>query len=558
MRKYKKLLLLFALCSLCKSSNAQNLNWLVGKWDGIASNVNNSQLIRTIVIDSVSGENFSGTRINELKGHGNARIVTSLSGRIDKDQVYLKTGTVLYKKEPPNGQWMDCSSCTPEIKISIQNDKIIVTSIIAGCQTACNSTSVYYKLLCDFDTSTQHYLINSFGTSADIRAFKPCIKKSPEQIAAEKKREQEITDSLNFARQKEQQHIKDSVANATALAKKRQKEIDDSISIARKHQLQIQDSITTANNIARQKEQQRLKDSVANAAALAKKRQKEIDHSISVLRKNQLQIQDSITTANNIALQKEQQRLKDSVANAAALATRRQKEIDDSISLAKKYQQHVQDSITTANNITKQKEQQRLKDSVANAAALAKRRQKEIDDSLSIAKKYQQHVQDSKTTANNIAKQKEQQHIKDSVANAAALAKVKTNAPAVRDTAKTSTKQAFETRDNVLLETYHITTPDILIELFDNAQIDGDRVSVYHNNSLIVNNQTLLRDPITIKIHADAADRTHEFIMIAENLGGIPPNTALMRVTAGDKVYKLSVKTDLKTNAKIVFQYDGN
>jgi hypothetical protein len=507
MRRFKQAWLLLILCFLFKFSNAQNLNWLVGKWNGTANNVNNSQLIRTIVIDSVSGENFSGTRINEVKGHGNARIVTSISGHIDKEQVYLKTGTVLYKKEPPNGEWMDCSSCTPEAKISIQEDKVIVTSIITGCQTACNSTSVYYKLLCDLDTSTQHYLINRFGTSADIRDFKPCIKKSPQLIAQEKNQQQHINDSLDLSAQKEQQRLKDSVANAAAFTKKRQKEIDDSISVAKKREQHIQDSITTANNIARQKEQQRLKDSVANATALTKKRQKEID---------------------------------------------------DSISVAKKREQHIQDSITTANNIARQKEQQRLKDSVANATALTKKRQKEIDDSVSIAKKREQHIQDSITTANNIARQKEQQRLKDSVANAAALAKVKTNTPVVKDSAKTSTTQAFERRDNVLLETYHITTPDILIELFDNAQIDGDRVSVYHNNTLIVNNKTLLREPIVIKIHADAVDRIQEFTMIAENLGSIPPNTALMRITAGDKVYKLSIKTDLKTNAKIVFQYDGN
>jgi hypothetical protein len=68
----------------------------------------------------------------------------------------------------------------------------------------------------------------------------------------------------------------------------------------------------------------------------------------------------------------------------------------------------------------------------------------------------------------------------------------------------------------------------------------------------------LLRAPITIKIHADTTNRKHEFVMIAENLGSIAPNTALMRITVGNQTYKLSVKTDLKTNARIIFYYDGN
>jgi hypothetical protein len=117
--------------------------------------------------------------------------------------------------------------------------------------------------------------------------------------------------------------------------------------------------------------------------------------------------------------------------------------------------------------------------------------------------------------------------------------------------------KALTSRASVLLETYHITSPDILIELFDNGEIDSDRVSVYHNNAIIVSNQMLGIKPITLNIHADATNREHEFVMVAENLGSIPPNSALMRITAGKQSYKLSVNTDMKTNARIVFYYDG-
>jgi hypothetical protein len=99
------------------------------------------------------------------------------------------------------------------------------------------------------------------------------------------------------------------------------------------------------------------------------------------------------------------------------------------------------------------------------------------------------------------------------------------NPPVVNDTVKSSTTKALQQRDNVLLETYHVTTPDILIELFDNAQVDGDKVSVYHNNDLIVNNQMLQKEPITFKIHADTASRMHEFVMIAGKLRHHPAST---------------------------------
>jgi len=142
----------------------------------------------------------------------------------------------------------------------------------------------------------------------------------------------------------------------------------------------------------------------------------------------------------------------------------------------------------------------------------------------------------------------------------ASQTKTETTAVAKPDTTQTAAAAAvaLTKRENVLLETYHITTPDILIEVFDNAQVDGDKVSIYYNNTLIVDNQMLQREPIVYTVHADANNKVHEFVMVAGNLGKMPPNTALMRITVGDQVYKLSVKTDLSTNAKIVFMYDGN
>jgi len=50
----------------------------------------------------------------------------------------------------------------------------------------------------------------------------------------------------------------------------------------------------------------------------------------------------------------------------------------------------------------------------------------------------------------------------------------------------------------------------------------------------------------------------HEFILVANNLGRIPPNTALMRITAGLKVYELFASTSLSENASVVIIYSGD
>ncbi|MEJ7684050.1 MAG: hypothetical protein WKG06_40595 [Segetibacter sp.] len=91
--------------------------------------------------------------------------------------------------------------------------------------------------------------------------------------------------------------------------------------------------------------------------------------------------------------------------------------------------------------------------------------------------------------------------------------------------------------------------------MYDNGEIDGDRISVYHNNELIVSNKMLTDKPISFTIHADEDSPTHEFVMVAENLGSIPPNTSLMIITAGDKRYELFVTSTEQKNAVVRIEY---
>ncbi|MBD0286546.1 MAG: hypothetical protein ICV79_14130, partial [Flavisolibacter sp.] len=44
--------------------------------------------------------------------------------------------------------------------------------------------------------------------------------------------------------------------------------------------------------------------------------------------------------------------------------------------------------------------------------------------------------------------------------------------------------------------------------------------------------------------------------LVAENLGSIPPNTALLIVTAGTKQYKLSLSSTEQKSAMVRFIYD--
>lgn len=114
---------------------------------------------------------------------------------------------------------------------------------------------------------------------------------------------------------------------------------------------------------------------------------------------------------------------------------------------------------------------------------------------------------------------------------------------------------AIKNRENDLIRTITTSAKEFTVDLYDNGEIDGDRISVYHNNELIVSNKTLTDKAIsfTIKISEDAP--VHEFAMVAENLGTIPPNTALMIITAGGKRYELFVTSTEQKNAVVRIEY---
>jgi hypothetical protein len=110
-------------------------------------------------------------------------------------------------------------------------------------------------------------------------------------------------------------------------------------------------------------------------------------------------------------------------------------------------------------------------------------------------------------------------------------------------------------RNNELVKTFSTSAREIKIELYDNGEIDGDTITVYHNNQLILSKKRLTDKPLTFTIKVDEDDPYHEFVMVAENLGSIPPNTALMIITAGSKRYETFVTSTEKKNAKVVVEY---
>ena len=114
----------------------------------------------------------------------------------------------------------------------------------------------------------------------------------------------------------------------------------------------------------------------------------------------------------------------------------------------------------------------------------------------------------------------------------------------------------LELRKNELVKEIFVDTGNIKLDFYDNGQIDGDTISVYVNNMPVVSYQMLTAKPITTLVRIDLKRQLQEVIMVGENLGSIPPNTALMIVNAGDKRYQLYLTSDDNKNALVRFIYE--
>jgi hypothetical protein len=113
----------------------------------------------------------------------------------------------------------------------------------------------------------------------------------------------------------------------------------------------------------------------------------------------------------------------------------------------------------------------------------------------------------------------------------------------------------IQTRENPVVKQIITSGESILLELYDNGEIDGDTVSIYHNNELVVSRAGLSEKAVKFTIKASKNQPHHEVIMVANNLGKIPPNTSLMVITSGGKRYEVFISSSEQKNAKIIIDY---
>lgn len=125
--------------------------------------------------------------------------------------------------------------------------------------------------------------------------------------------------------------------------------------------------------------------------------------------------------------------------------------------------------------------------------------------------------------------------------------------PKVETPEKKITDLGYEKRNNDLIKTIEIDNSTFTVDLYDNGEIDGDSISLFFNGKLLLSHKRLSDKALRLKLDVDTDRVVNELIMYAENLGTIPPNTALMVVNDGDNRYEVRISSDLQKSGVIRF-----
>lgn len=134
-------------------------------------------------------------------------------------------------------------------------------------------------------------------------------------------------------------------------------------------------------------------------------------------------------------------------------------------------------------------------------------------------------------------------------------AEKKTNvSPSIFIPEKLGSYTNYQSRKKNIIRTFYTSSSSLIIDIYDNGEIDGDSITLLFNERILLLKQMLRVKPISFTLEIDPKNQDgSELVMYAENLGTIPPNTALMIITDEKKRYEVRVSSDLMQSGAIRF-----
>ncbi len=108
-------------------------------------------------------------------------------------------------------------------------------------------------------------------------------------------------------------------------------------------------------------------------------------------------------------------------------------------------------------------------------------------------------------------------------------------------------------REIVTTHKIKVHSPNLTIKIYDHQIVDGDIVSLYLNNEWVVENYTLKKEYLELKITVDEGDNS--LILYAINLGKYKPNTAAIIINDGVKDHTVILESDLEESGTLEIKY---
>ena len=114
-------------------------------------------------------------------------------------------------------------------------------------------------------------------------------------------------------------------------------------------------------------------------------------------------------------------------------------------------------------------------------------------------------------------------------------------------------EEKFIQRKKIFTTELPLEGDTIEIHFYDNAEIDGDSISLFMNNVLVFEHVRLSDKPHIVKFAVKDLSETNELVMVAENLGSIPPNTSYMIAYINNQRYAANLASTENSSAMMRF-----
>lgn len=120
-----------------------------------------------------------------------------------------------------------------------------------------------------------------------------------------------------------------------------------------------------------------------------------------------------------------------------------------------------------------------------------------------------------------------------------------------------SIEEKYRKREKKLNKEIPVSGDSIELRFYDNAEIDGDSISLFLNDRLLFEHVRLTDKAYSVRLAVADIQDSADLTMVAENLGSIPPNTSYMVVMVEGRRHEAFLASTEHTSAVIRLRRGG-